>query len=98
MEIVGDDHALEAASGERPGAAVLEIGRDALAARRSRQIGDARKVAVEGDDPTAPAKEQAAMAAASSRSSLPSRSSAIRSSQPPTCSSPMKICGTVVRP
>ncbi len=36
--------------------------------------------------------------AASIGSSLPARSSAIRSSQPPICCPPMKICGTEVRP
>src|SRR5579872_645437 len=36
-----------------------------------------------------------AFSPASSASSLPSRSSAYNSSQPPTCISPMKICGKV---
>src|SRR3974390_1068578 len=40
----------------------------------------------------------AAPSAASSGSSLPSCSSAWRSSQPPTWVAPMKICGTVMRP
>ncbi len=39
----------------------------------------------------------ACLSPASSGSSLPARSSACSSSQPPTCRSPMKICGTVMR-
>src|SRR6185369_10429175 len=45
-----------------------------------------------------PAGPRRRQAAPSSGISPPRASSAIRSSQPPTCVSPMKICGTVRRP
>src|SRR3974377_820506 len=43
-------------------------------------------------------RHTAALSLVSNASRLPARSSACRSSLPPTCTSPMKICGTVILP
>ena len=62
-EVVDDDHPREPARPERPWPGALEIGLDQFQVRIAFQIGDARKVPVDGDDAVAAGEKQAAVAA-----------------------------------
>src|SRR5262249_15141007 len=77
---------------DQPGGGVEIVGGPACGSHRDQAEPEGRCPAGWG------AHAEASWSTASSASSRPAASSAYRSSQPPTCVAPTKICGTVVRP